>query len=46
MYSTFRPDMLAVAEHARPGRPGRAAGIVRNGLDAGTRRPLYPGGRS
>lgn len=43
---TAHDTLLAVAEHARPGRPGRAAGIVRNGLDAGTRRPLYPGGRS
>ncbi|MEU9125754.1 bifunctional DNA primase/polymerase [Streptomyces sp. NPDC048506] len=37
--------LLAVAEHARPGQHTRAASIIRSGLAAGARRPLYPGGR-
>ncbi|MFD8691659.1 bifunctional DNA primase/polymerase [Streptomyces sp. NPDC059651] len=45
-HHTAHDTLLAVAEHVRPGRHTRAATIVRNGLDAGTRRPLYPGGRS
>ncbi|MFI0220249.1 bifunctional DNA primase/polymerase [Streptomyces lydicus] len=37
--------LLAVAEHARPGQHGRALPIIRSGLNAGARRPLFPGGR-
>lgn len=37
--------LLAVAEHARPGRRTRVARIVRDGLNAGAVRPLHPGGR-
>ncbi|MFE1777024.1 bifunctional DNA primase/polymerase [Streptomyces sp. NPDC059008] len=35
--------LLAAAQHARPGQRTRANSIIRSGLAAGARRPLYPG---
>ncbi|MBT2446154.1 bifunctional DNA primase/polymerase [Streptomyces sp. ISL-43] len=35
--------LMAAAEHARPGREHHSLRIVRNGMSAGTRRPLYAG---
>ncbi|MEV0282142.1 bifunctional DNA primase/polymerase [Streptomyces sp. NPDC050610] len=37
--------LLAVADHARPHQHRRATQIIRSGLTAGARRPLYPGDR-
>ncbi|KEF10803.1 DNA primase [Streptomyces rimosus] len=37
--------LSAAAEHARPGQHHRSASIIRSGLSAGARRPLFPGGR-
>ncbi|MEV0604506.1 bifunctional DNA primase/polymerase [Streptomyces sp. NPDC050315] len=37
--------VLAAADHARPHLHSRSDQIIRNGLRAGTQRPLYPGGR-
>lgn len=37
--------LLAVAEHARPGQHRRSLPIIRSGLNAGARRPLFLGGR-
>lgn len=44
---TAAEDALrVVADHARPGQDARVASIIRSGLAAGARRPLYPGARS
>lgn len=37
--------LLAAADHARPHLHERSDQIIRNGLQAGAQRPLYPGGR-
>ncbi|MFF7415302.1 bifunctional DNA primase/polymerase [Streptomyces lydicus] len=38
--------LLAAAQYARPGQQHRAQGIIRSGMTAGTRQPLFPGGRT
>jgi hypothetical protein len=35
-----------VADMARPGQERRSEQIIRSGMNAGTRHPLYPGSRS
>ncbi|MEF3117625.1 bifunctional DNA primase/polymerase [Streptomyces chrestomyceticus] len=44
-YAAAEQALSAAAEHARPGQHHRSASIIRSGLNAGARRPLFPGGR-
>ncbi|PJN36664.1 DNA primase [Streptomyces sp. CB02959] len=37
--------LLATAAYARPGQHQRALSIIRSGMTAGARQPLFPGGR-